>query len=144
MQLPIKAHYATVAMLALAQHFASGQLVTARAIADEHDIPAQFLVQILQQLRAAGMITSTRGAAGGFRLERSPAAISVADVVDAVCPTTAPGASPAGLGAASPLSVVAHEVWAELNEIEHQHLKRLKLNQLCQRVAESAESMFYI
>ncbi|MGN6547632.1 MAG: RrF2 family transcriptional regulator, partial [Aureliella sp.] len=88
MQLPIKAHYATVAMLALAQNFESGQPVTARAIADDHDIPSQFLVQILQQLRAAGMISSTRGSSGGFRLEREPSTISLADVIEAVCPAS--------------------------------------------------------
>lgn len=139
MQLPIKAHYATVAMLALAQRFDNGQLLTARAIADEHEIPAQFLVQILQQLRAAGMVTSTRGSAGGFRLERSPATISVADIVDAVCPFT-----PAPLPSSSPLNVAAQEVWAELSVLEHQHLSGLKLDQLCQRIGTAAESMFYI
>ena len=140
MQLPIKAHYATVAMLALAQQFASSQPVTARAIADEHDIPAQFLVQILQQLRAAGMITSTRGSSGGFRLERAPSTISVADIVEAVCPSTQSPSMPS----ASALNRIAQEVWVELNEIEHQHLSGLKLDQLCERVVATTESMFYI
>ena len=140
MQLPIKAHYATVAMLALAQQFANGQPVTARAIADEHDIPAQFLVQILQQLRAAGMITSTRGSAGGFRLERAPSTISVADIVDAVCPSAASPAVPS----TSALNRVARAIWDELGLIEHQHLSALKLDQLCDRVEATAESMFYI
>ena len=140
MQLPIKAHYATVAMLALAQQFDSGQPVTARAIADEHDIPGQFLVQILQQLRAAGMITSTRGSAGGFRLERAPSTISLADIVDAVCPTShvTPAQSPSNLNA------VAHEVWAELDDLQHQQLARLRLDGLCDRADATTQSMFYI
>ena len=140
MQLPIKAHYATVAMLALAQQFHSGQLVTARAIADEHDIPGQFLVQILQQLRASGMITSTRGSSGGFRLERAPSTISVADIVEAVCPTShsTMTSSPSNLNA------VVQEVWAELNVMERQQLARLRLDQLCHRAGAATESMFYI
>lgn len=140
MQLPIKAHYATVAMLALAQHFDSGRLVTARAIAIEHDIPGQFLVQILQQLRAAGMITSTRGSSGGFRLERAPSTISVADIVDAVCPTphTVQAEAPSNLNAAM------HEVWAELNVLVSQQLRRLRLDQLCDRAGSTSQSMFYI
>jgi Rrf2 family cysteine metabolism transcriptional repressor len=140
MQLPIKAHYATVAMLALAQNYATGQLVTARAIADEHDVPAQFLVQILQQLRAAGMITSTRGSSGGFRLERPPSSISVADIIDAVCPP----AATSGAESTSPLSQVARDVWAELSELENRHLSHLKLSQLSERAAESTQAMFYI
>lgn len=140
MQLPIKAHYATVAMLALAQNYATGQLITARAIADEHDVPAQFLVQILQQLRAAGLITSMRGSSGGFRLERAPSTISVADIIDAVCPP----AALSGPESSSPLSQVVRDVWSELNELENQHLSHLKLSELSARAAESTQAMFYI
>ena len=140
MQLPIKAHYATVAMLALAQSFESGQPLTARAIADDHEIPPQFLVQILQQLRAAGMISSTRGSSGGFRLERDPSAISVADVIEAVCP----GSQASAARSASPLGHVMQEVWSEVNLIERQHLRELKLSELCQRAESTAGSMFYI
>ena len=140
MQLPIKAHYATVAMLALAQNFERGQPVTARAIADDHDIPPQFLVQILQQLRAAGMISSTRGSSGGFRLERAPSAISVADVIEAVCPSS----NAATPRSSSPLGHIVHEVWTEVSLIERQHLQELKLSELCQRAESTAESMFYI
>jgi Rrf2 family protein len=140
MQLPIKAHYATVAMLALAQQFASGGLVTARAIADEHDIPPQFLVQILQQLRAAGMITSTRGSSGGFRLERAPSSITVADIVEAVCPAahSQPIESP------SLLNAVVQDVWSELSTLQDQHLSRITLSQLCEQASATTQSMFYI
>ena len=56
MQIPVKAHYAAVAMLALAQRYQDGELVSARTMAEEHSVPNQFLVQILQQLRSAGLI----------------------------------------------------------------------------------------
>ncbi len=53
MQIPVKAHYAAVAMLALAKRFDDGELVSVKSIATEHQIPSQFLVQILQLLRSA-------------------------------------------------------------------------------------------
>lgn len=140
MQLPIKAHYATVAMLALAQNYEPGRLLTVRAIADEHDVPAQFLVQILQQLRAAGMITSTRGSNGGFRLERAPSTITLAEIVEAVCPPT----NSVPTESTSSLATVMCDVWRELNELQHQHLSRLTLSMLCDRVQESSQAMFYI
>ncbi len=126
MQLPIKAHYATVAMLALAQSYHRGQLLTVRAMADEHDIPPQFLVQILQQLRAAGMITSTRGSTGGFRLEREPSRISVAEIVEAVCPTSPPPT----LESSSTFNQIVRDVWDEVNERQQQMLSQLKLSDL--------------
>lgn len=140
MQLPIKAHYATVAMLALAQSYAQGQVLTVRAIADEHDVPAQFLVQILQQLRAAGLITSTRGSNGGFRLDRAPSTISLADVLDAVCPPVSHNT----IESASPLATVMRDVWSELSELQHQHLSRMTLSTLCERTQENSQAMFYI
>jgi len=140
MQLPIKAHYATVAMLALAQSHESGLLLTARAIADEQGIPAQFLVQILQQLRAAGMVSSTRGSSGGFRLERSPHAINLAEIIDAVCP----GSPPSPLSQASALNRVALEVWHDLYALEQDHLRRLTLADLCSRAQSDVQAMFYI
>lgn len=140
MQLPIKAHYATVAMLALAQSYAQGQVLTVRAIADEHDVPAQFLVQILQQLRAAGLITSTRGSNGGFRLDRAPSTISLADVIDAVCPPVSHNA----IESSSPLATVMRDVWSELSELQHQHLSRMTLSTLCERTQENSQAMFYI
>jgi len=140
MQLPIKAHYATVAMLAMAQHHDAGMPLTARAIADEQGIPAQFLVQILQQLRTAGMVSSTRGSSGGFRLERSPQSIHVAEIIDAVCPAT----PPATTSQASALNRIALEVWQELYAVEQEHLRRLTLADLCQRAESEAQAMFYI
>jgi Rrf2 family protein len=140
MQLPVKAHYATVAMLAMAQCYDQGRLLTVRTIADEHDVPAQFLVQILQQLRAAGMITSTRGSNGGFRLERAPSTITLADIIDAVCPPACNSAN----DSASSLSAVVCEVWQELSDLQHQHLSRLTLSMLCERSEQNSQSMFYI
>jgi Rrf2 family protein len=140
MQLPIKAHYASVAMLALAQCYDRGQLLTVRSIADEHDIPAQFLVQILQQLRAAGMITSMRGSNGGFRLERAPSTIRLAEVVDAVCPSTPTDPH----DNQTSLNNIMHEVWKELSDLENQHLSGLSLSDLCHRAQEGSQAMFYI
>lgn len=141
MQLPIKTHYATLAMLALAQRWQAGELVPARAIAEEHGVPSQFLGQILQQLRASGLITSTRGASGGFQLSRSPARITVADVLDAVCRSESVRTPAAGT---SPLACVALDLWDDLARQQDQFLRELSLEELLSRVTESADTMFYI
>lgn len=140
MQLPVKAHYATLAMLALAQEFDSRKLMTARAIAKEHSIPSQFLGQILQQLRSAGLIHSTRGSSGGFRLEQSPEKISIADIVDAVCSS--------GIGSgiaedATPLNSVILGVWEELRIKQREVLENVTLENLLQQSTEPSP-MFYI
>ncbi|HEY3394892.1 MAG TPA: Rrf2 family transcriptional regulator, partial [Lacipirellulaceae bacterium] len=72
MKLSARTEYACLAMLQLAQEYDSGEPVQIRRIADEHAIPGRFLVQILLQLKGAGLVASTRGAAGGYRLARPP------------------------------------------------------------------------
>ena len=56
-----------LAMLQLAQDYSSAEPVQVRRIAERQGIPATFLVQILHELRRAGLAESTRGAAGGYQ-----------------------------------------------------------------------------
>lgn len=59
-------------------------LLTGEQIAAAQDLPWKFLEGILRTLRQAGILASQRGADGGFRLDRTPADITVADVVRAL------------------------------------------------------------
>ncbi len=68
MQIPAKLHYAALAMLELASTEERPQPLALREITQRHGIPQPFLVQILQQLKSAGLVTSTRGSQGGYRL----------------------------------------------------------------------------
>ncbi|MEK6249372.1 MAG: Rrf2 family transcriptional regulator, partial [Planctomycetales bacterium] len=81
MKIGAKTEYACIAMLELADRFGTGQPVRIRDIADRQNIPSRFLVQILLQLKAAGLVSSTRGAAGGYQLIRDPDAITLAEVM---------------------------------------------------------------
>ncbi len=142
MQIPAKAHYATIAMLVLAEKYQLAELVSARAIAVEHNVPNQFLVQILQQLRSANLIISTRGANGGFKLQRPPELITLAEIVDAVCGTQCNPLPPAE---ASSLNRVMLSVWSEQAEQQREQLKQLTLRDLLDRAtSDEAAAMFYI
>ncbi len=57
--------------------------VTGREIAAQERLPADYVEQILLRLRRAGVITSTRGAHGGYMLARSPEEISIRAVIHA-------------------------------------------------------------
>src|SRR5690348_16860200 len=86
MRVSAKAEYACVAMLALAASYGEPQPVTVKAIADAHGIPQRFLVQILLQLKGNGLVTSTRGALGGYQLARPPEQIGLADIIGVIDP----------------------------------------------------------
>ncbi|MGH7047944.1 MAG: SUF system Fe-S cluster assembly regulator [Stellaceae bacterium] len=63
--------------------YADRQL-TAAALADETLLPRATVAKILKALAHAGLVTATRGPAGGYRLARRSTAISVAEVVAAI------------------------------------------------------------
>jgi Rrf2 family protein len=67
-------------------HLAASQkeVVMVNEIARERDIPKSFLAKILQNLAKAGIVQSSRGLKGGFRLARKAEAISLLDVVESI------------------------------------------------------------
>ncbi|GAB3603797.1 RrF2 family transcriptional regulator [Microbacterium aureliae] len=83
MRISARADYAVRAALSLARA-ADGEHLSGDRIATEQHIPAAFLEGILGALRKGGIVTSRRGAAGGYRLAGPAAGISVADVIRAV------------------------------------------------------------
>lgn len=79
-----KTEYACIAVLELAARYTSGEPVRIRDIAEAHGIPERFLVQILLQLKSAGLVNSTRGASGGYQLAREPSEITLGQVMSVV------------------------------------------------------------
>ncbi len=57
--------------------------VPARDMAEAEGLPADYVEQILLRLRRAGLVSSVRGAKGGYHLARDPHTISVRDVLEA-------------------------------------------------------------
>ena len=83
MRLTTWAEYGMIVTLNLARRPNDGT-VAARAVAVQERLPADYVEQILLRLRRAGLVESTRGARGGYRLAREASSISVRDVVCAV------------------------------------------------------------
>ncbi|HEY3358172.1 MAG TPA: Rrf2 family transcriptional regulator [Polyangia bacterium] len=92
MRLSRKSEYACLALLELAAHHGR-RLVKTTDIARRQGIPREYLAQILNALKAAGYVAAVRGARGGYRLARAPAAISVAEIVRLMDGPLAPVAS---------------------------------------------------
>ena len=84
MKLSVKSDYAARAVLALARHFPTGVALRVEDVAAEQGVPANYLVQILIELKAQGIAKSIRGKEGGYLLARPPAEITLGDVLRAV------------------------------------------------------------
>jgi len=84
LRLSKKADYALIALKHLARHGGAGGSTSAREIAEEYGIPLELMAKVLQRLVRSGLLVSTQGTRGGYTLQRPPASISVADVVQAI------------------------------------------------------------
>ena len=83
LRLSKKADYALLALRHLAAR-ADIATVSARELAEAYDIPSELLAKVLQRLVRARLLASHQGTRGGYGLARPAAAMSVADVIQAI------------------------------------------------------------
>ncbi len=80
MKLSVRGEYALRALIVLGLNYEQ-PVIPIQTIARLQNIPRKFLEQILNELRAGGILESRRGVAGGYRLRRSPDKINLAEVI---------------------------------------------------------------
>ena len=81
MKLSVKVDYACRVLAQLARHHEGGGLSHIEELARIEAVPANYLVQILSELRNGGLIVSRRGKQGGYALARRPEQITLYDIV---------------------------------------------------------------
>lgn len=137
MKLSVKLDYACRALARMAIRLPSGDLSRIEELAELEAIPANYLVQILGDLRNGGLIESRRGKQGGYLLARPPEEISLKEVILLVQGDVFSSlANPAG---ASGESVA--ETWKELQDTFEAKAASLTVKDL---MPDSAEDMYYI
>jgi Rrf2 family protein len=83
MKISTRTEYGIRVLVTLARHGADGPL-SLSGIARAEKLPHAYLEQLVGDLRRAGLVTATRGQAGGYRLSRTAEEISLAEVVRAL------------------------------------------------------------
>lgn len=78
-----RGEYGVRLMVELARHHGSGP-VSLSEMAEHESLPRPYLEQLVVSLRAASLVTSTRGARGGYELSREPARIRMSEVIVAL------------------------------------------------------------
>src|SRR5215831_7044184 len=84
MKASVKSDYACRAVEALALHHPNSRPLRIEEISEREGIPANYLVQIMIEVKSNGLLQSRRGKAGGYVLARQPKEITVGDVLRAV------------------------------------------------------------
>lgn len=84
MRISAKARYGLAAMIYMAQLHHNGEYITIIKISEALDISKIYLEQTFSLLKRAEIVTSIKGAQGGYRLTRMPKQITVLDVLSAI------------------------------------------------------------
>ncbi len=145
MRISAKTEYACIAMLELASRYGSGEPVRIRRIAERHSVPPRFLVQILLQLKGAGLVASVRGAAGGYHLVRSPEEVSLGQVMEVVDGSSnGDGQTSSAASPDSPAVKVLTQAWKKVSTVQRQMLEGISLAELLEQAKEQDEQMYHI
>jgi Rrf2 family protein len=84
MRISSKGRYALAAVISMAQQYHSGENVTVISISGKLGISKIYLEQVFSLLKRGNLVTSVKGAQGGYQLTRIPEKISVFDILSAV------------------------------------------------------------
>ena len=136
MRLSNLADYAVVIMCAASRHCGGGR-VSASELAIETGVPAPTVQKVVSKLTGAGLLRSVRGAGGGLQLARPAAAISVADIVEAVEGPIALTACVEGSDCAMDHNCAVKPHWPMINNALRGALAEISLGSLA-RVEEIA------
>ena len=130
MKLSTKGRYAMVALADLANS-KTDDMVSLAAISKRQDISLPYLEQLFVKLRRAGLVEAVRGPGGGYRLARSPDAIRISEVLQAVEETV--DALHTGAGASGGVSgtreqSLTNRLWESLSANVYVFLHQVRLS----------------
>lgn len=137
MKLSVKVDYACRVLAQLARLHGSETLAHIEELARTEAVPANYLVQILSELRNGGLIVSRRGKQGGYALARSPEEITLLEIIK-VIEGELLEITTAGEGQSSRR---VNQVWQEVRSALEAKVRSYTLDKFA---ARAGEGMYYI
>lgn len=137
MKLSLKVEYGLRVLAQLARYHGTDHLAHIEDLAQIESVPANYLVQILNELRNGGLINSKRGKQGGYALARDPAQMTIHDVISVIDPSILESA--ATTAGQSGTMVAKH-----LGEISDAFEASCKQHTIEQLIPKEGSGMYYI
>jgi len=130
MRITTKGRYALRAVLSLALA-PDSKPVSIRQIAQTEDLSPEFLEQIFFKLKKTGVIISSRGPGGGFKLNRNPEDISLLEILEGSGEeTTLTPCSNGNDDCPNESNCIAHKVWVRAAEEMKNYLSGITLKNI--------------
>jgi len=129
MKLTTKGRYAVTAMLDLALHAQSGPVSLAE-ISTRQEISLSYLEQLFSRLRKSGVVASTRGPGGGYRVSRELSDVAVSEIIAAVNETVDATQCAGKENCLSHGRCLTHDLWEGLSAQIEEFLSGVSLQDL--------------
>ena len=145
MRVSLRSTYGIMAAVDLAMQVGPAP-IQAKAIARRQGIPARFLEQVLHAMKKAGLVTSQRGAQGGYVLSKKPSEVSVAEILAALeGPFLRMAEMNGRLHPTTKSEALLAKVWDRVHEAERHVLEAISIEELAsqQRQIEQQRSLMY-
>ena len=132
MKLSTKGRYGLRALIDLAL-YSENETVSIASISARQNISESYLEQLIAKLRKAGLVTSVRGAGGGYKLANPASEMSVGDILRALegslDAVNCPGLEEENSCDGSEFCVTKY-VWQKINDSINRTVDEMKLDQL--------------
>jgi Rrf2 family iron-sulfur cluster assembly transcriptional regulator len=145
MKLSTKGRYAVMAMVDLCGESQSGKPTALSDIASRQEISLSYLEQLFSKLRKGGLVKSSRGPGGGYRLAEPAGRIRIGDIIFAVDePITTTRCIPeAAIGCTGTNSrCLTHDLWIELGRQIQLYLNSVTLEDVVEKRVTGTASLF--
>jgi Rrf2 family iron-sulfur cluster assembly transcriptional regulator len=129
MRLTTKGRYAVTAMLDLSLNYGMGS-ITLADISDRQGISLSYLEQLFAKLRKQGLVSSSRGPGGGYKLSRDADDITVLEVISAVDERVDSTACDGKANCHGEQQCLSHELWTSLSEQIQIYLAGISLGEV--------------
>lgn len=139
MRISSRGEYGVRAMFDLAQRHGEGP-IPLKHIAERQAVSEHYLEQLMGALRKSGLVTSVRGAQGGYELAREPERITIGDVIRALeGPVLTVHGVETGKERSKPLETPEQlalvSMWEQLADEVNRVLDSVQLADLCEKAA---------
>ena len=134
MKMNTKSRMAIAAIIDVAVH-ATDRPVTLADVGKRQAISASYLEQLFRKLRERGIVASTRGPGGGYRLNRHLSAITVTDIIAAVDDQSLDSCACKNGGGGD--ACKSHGLWCRVNHHLHDYLSTVTLASIIEDVPSS-------
>lgn len=140
MRLTTRGRYAVTALLDLAlQASTNDEPITLAEIAGRQSISVAYLEQLFSKLKRSGLVSSSRGAMGGYRLAKPSHEIAILDIIEAVNESVDATMCDGQGNCRNGAKCITHDLWQELSSQIEGYLSGVTLADLVMRTGVSSD-----